>query len=127
MQNFWAFWSNAMPSLAHSTLGTSCAVACASLLAITASSHPWRCSNLERPVRVLDKPNEFLHAFSTSLIDAIPLSVLSKPRNFLWLGSPGEWNDRGSRASLGTVLTCMLGFLVECYAVACAPMSFLTL
>jgi hypothetical protein len=60
--NPFAFWSNAMPSLAHSTLGTSCAVACAT--------------------------NEFLDALSTALIDAIPLSVLSKLRNPLWFGSP---------------------------------------
>jgi len=31
--------------------------------------------------------NEFLHALSPALIDAIPLSMLSKLRNFLWLGS----------------------------------------
>jgi len=34
-QNLWAFWSNAMPSLAHSTLGTSCAVACEPLCFLT--------------------------------------------------------------------------------------------
>jgi len=32
------------------------------------------------------KINAFLHALSSVLIDAIPLSVLSKLRNFLWLG-----------------------------------------
>ena len=35
----------------------------------------------------MDKHVEFLHALSIALIDAIPLSVLSKLRNFLWLGS----------------------------------------
>ncbi|HUS89835.1 MAG TPA: hypothetical protein VMW91_10850 [Desulfosporosinus sp.] len=54
-------------------------------MAMVPFRHPWlqghltilgQRSNLERPVRVMDKPNAFLHALSTSLIDAIPLSVL---------------------------------------------------
>ena len=40
-------------------------------------------------------PVEFLHALSSTFIDAIPLPVLSKLRNFLWLGSPGGWNGCG--------------------------------
>ncbi|HUS89680.1 MAG TPA: hypothetical protein VMW91_10060 [Desulfosporosinus sp.] len=76
---------------------------------ITASSHPWRCSNLERPVRVLDKPYAFLHALSTALIDAIPLSVLSKLRNFLWLGSTRGGTTMG--------LWCCLRLLTQmCFA-----------
>ncbi|HUS87810.1 MAG TPA: hypothetical protein VMW91_00320 [Desulfosporosinus sp.] len=47
--------------------------------------------------------NEFLHALSTALIDAIPLSVLAQLRNFLWLGSTGVWNDLESR---GAVCVC---------------------
>jgi len=37
----------------------------------------------------MDKPVAFLNALSSALIDAIPLSVLSQLRNFLWLWSPG--------------------------------------
>jgi len=44
----------------------------------------------------MDKPNAFLYALSPSLIDAIPLFMLPKLRNFLWLGSTGGWNDRES-------------------------------
>ena len=32
--------------------------------------------------------NAFLYALSTALIDALPLFMLPKLRNFLWLGSP---------------------------------------
>ena len=50
-----------------------------------APCHPWH-----RDISPsLDKPNAFLHALSPALIDAIPLSVLTKPRNFLWFGSTG--------------------------------------
>jgi len=38
----------------------------------------------------------FLNASSPALIDAIPLSVLPKLRNFLWLGSTGIWNYLGT-------------------------------
>jgi len=95
-QNLWAFWSNAMPSLAHSTLGTSCSVACAPLLAIlgtAASVHPWT------------SPVAFLNAKSSALIDAIPLKCFSKLRNFLLaLGSTGLRTGGGQ----GTVLSCIL-------------------
>ncbi|TGE32627.1 hypothetical protein [Desulfosporosinus sp. Sb-LF] len=53
---------------------------CSPLLAIlgtAASVHQWT------------SPVAFLYALSTALIDAIPLSVLSMQRNFLYLGSTG--------------------------------------
>jgi len=31
--------------------------------------------------------NAFLHALASAFIDAIPLSMLTKLRNFLWLGN----------------------------------------
>ena len=104
-QNLWAFWSNAMPSLAHSTLGTSlCRRMC------VAPSHPWhRDISPSRRLAVhggaltsnvlfesWTSPVEFLYALSTALIDAIPLSVLSKLRNLFWLGSPRAWTALGA-------------------------------
>ena len=56
----------------------------ASLNVRVAPCHPWH-----RDISPsLDKPNAFLHVLPSALIEAIPLSVLSKLRNFLRLGSP---------------------------------------
>ena len=48
-------------------------------------------------------PVAFLNDSSPVLIDAISLSMLSKLRNFLWLGRHGSWYDL---VSSGTV--CVL-------------------
>ena len=72
----------------------------ASLNVRVAPCHPWH-----RDISPsLDKSVEFLNASSPALIDAIPLSVLSKLRNFLWLGSFEVWND--NRRTCGAV--CVL-------------------
>ncbi|HEY8875505.1 MAG TPA: hypothetical protein VIM32_02400, partial [Desulfosporosinus sp.] len=51
----------------------------ASLNVRVAPYHPWH-----RDISPsMDKSVAFLHALSTALNDAIPLTMLSKPRNFL--------------------------------------------
>ncbi|WP_156146265.1 hypothetical protein [Desulfosporosinus sp. I2] len=46
-------------------------------------------------------PVEFLHAISSALIDAIPLIVLSKLRNFLWAWVVGVGTTELERWGLG--------------------------
>ena len=49
-------------------------------------------------------PLEFSNAISSALIDAIPLIVLSKLRNFLWLGSEGVGTTRAKHVKVVKVV-----------------------